>query len=165
VWLCCPCCRALSCPVPPSPLLSAAVHVLPCPSCGASCLLCVSHRCLCRDTVPIAGSETVLGRSVLLDGACAEHSLTATGELDATTAQTLLDLYSDDGYTDSGEPASKSGHLYKVHIGVHRNRSVESTATLFDANNTVLLTFQVRTHGWDTVSSMRCYFAVVLLWE
>ena len=38
---------------------------------------------------------------------------------------------------------------------MHRNRSVETTATLLDANNTKLLDFRVRTHGHDVDASGR----------
>ncbi len=34
-----------------------------------------------------------------------------------------------------------------MHIPVYSNRSIESYATLFDAENNKLLTFRVRTHG------------------
>lgn len=39
------------------------------------------------------------------------------------------------------------GYLYKVFIPVYENRSIETSATLYDANNNILLTFPVRTHG------------------
>ncbi len=64
----------------------------------------------------------------------------------------MLDLLSDDGYTEDGESAESQGYMYKVVIPVHRNRSIEVTATLYSGNNTVLMTFPVRTHGYDTVS-------------
>jgi len=71
----------------------------------------------------------------------------STGNLDATTAQKLLDLHTDDNYKDSGFTAASMGYLYKFHIPVVSNRSVETYATLFDKDNNVLLKFRVRTHG------------------
>lgn len=41
------------------------------------------------------------------------------------------------------------GLLYKVHISVYRNRSIEPNATLYDAKNNVLLSYRVRLHGFD----------------
>jgi peptidoglycan hydrolase-like protein with peptidoglycan-binding domain len=74
--------------------------------------------------------------------------LTASGVIDSATAQKLLDLHSADNYKDDGFTAASKGYLYKVHMPVNQNRSIETTATLFDANNNVLLTFPVRTHGY-----------------
>lgn len=75
------------------------------------------------------------------------HALKATGKLDDQSAQLLLDLHSDDNYSDTGFTAASMGYKYKVYIPVHNNRSVETMATLYDANNKVLLNFRVRTHG------------------
>ncbi len=75
------------------------------------------------------------------------NNLPSTGVLDSASAQTLLDLYSDDEYTDSGFTAASMGYLYKFHIPVHSNRSIETYSTLYDANNKVLLKFKSRTHG------------------
>ena len=44
----------------------------------------------------------------------------------------------DDGYSDDGQPASALGKLYKVHVPVHHNRSIEVEATLFDKDNNVI---------------------------
>lgn len=75
------------------------------------------------------------------------HSLSSTGILDSASAQLLMDLHSEDGYTDSGFTAASMGYLYKIHIPVHSNRSVETYSTLFDKDNNVLLKFKVRSHG------------------
>eukprot|EP01032_Pedospumella_encystans_P008495 gene8495-10079_t len=75
------------------------------------------------------------------------HNLPSTGTLDSVSAQLLLDLHSDDGYTDSGFTAASMGYLYKFHIPVHTNRGIETYATLFDKDNNVLLKFKARTHG------------------
>jgi hypothetical protein len=75
------------------------------------------------------------------------HALSASGVLDEATATKLLDLHSADGYKDTGFTAASMGYLYKFHIPVHSNRSVETVATLFDKDNNSLLKFTVRTHG------------------
>lgn len=75
------------------------------------------------------------------------NSLSSTGVLDEVSSQKLLDLHSADGYKDSGFTAESMGYLYKFHIPVHKNRSIETDATLFDAKGNVLLKFRVRTHG------------------
>lgn len=77
----------------------------------------------------------------------AKVGLQATGDVDAATAAKVLAMYSRDGYKDDGRPASERGYLYKVHLPVHRNRSIETTATLYDAHNNVLYTFTARAHG------------------
>jgi len=73
--------------------------------------------------------------------------LKATGVIDSNTAQKLLDLHSADGITDSGFTAGSMGYLYKLHIPVYQNRSIETVGTLYDKDNKVLLTFVARTHG------------------
>lgn len=73
--------------------------------------------------------------------------LAVTGVLDSVTAQKLLDLHEADGVKDNGFTAASKGYMYKFHIPVHKNRSIETTATLFDKDNNVLLKFTVRTHG------------------
>jgi peptidoglycan hydrolase-like protein with peptidoglycan-binding domain len=75
------------------------------------------------------------------------HELKGTGILDATTAQLLLDLHSADGYVDSGFTAASMGYKYKIHLPVYANRSIEAVATLYDANNKVLVQFTARSHG------------------
>ena len=74
---------------------------------------------------------------------------TSGGSFDADAARFVLKTLSSDGWHDDGSPASKSGHLYKLVIPVHRNRSVETIATLHDANHTELFRFRVRAHGHD----------------
>lgn len=74
-----------------------------------------------------------------------DNNIPVTGAVDSVTASTLLSLLLEDGYKDDGHiPA---GVLYKVHVPVHRNRSVETTATLYAGNGSVLHTFTVRTEG------------------
>lgn len=71
--------------------------------------------------------------------------LPATGVVDNVTAQQLLLWHTADNYRDDGRILP--GYLYKVHIAVHSNRSIETLARLFDNQMNLLLTFQVRTHG------------------
>jgi hypothetical protein len=73
--------------------------------------------------------------------------LKGTGVLDSETANLLLSLHSADGYKDNGFSAGSMGYLYKFHIPVHSNRSIETYASLFDKENNLLLKFRVRTHG------------------
>lgn len=73
--------------------------------------------------------------------------LKATGIIDSTTAQKLLDLHSADGVKDSGFSAGSLGYLFKLHVPVHTNRSIETVSTLYDKNNKALLSFTTRTHG------------------
>eukprot|EP00761_Pharyngomonas_kirbyi_P013327 gb/GECH01013355.1/.p1 GENE.gb/GECH01013355.1/~~gb/GECH01013355.1/.p1 ORF type:complete len:298 (+),score=59.84 gb/GECH01013355.1/:1-894(+) len=61
------------------------------------------------------------------------------------TAQKLLELYLDDHYQDDG--SIPSGYLYKVHVPIHQNRSIETKATLYDNQMNVRHTFTARTHG------------------
>lgn len=75
------------------------------------------------------------------------HGLESSGKVDEPTANLLLELHSADGYKDSGFTADSMGYLYKVHIPVYNNRSIETTSTLFDAFNNVMLTFVTRAHG------------------
>lgn len=75
------------------------------------------------------------------------NSLKATGILDASSASVLITKYEADGYKDTGFTAASMGKLYKVHIPVHTNRSIETYATVYDKDNNKLMTFRVRTHG------------------
>lgn len=88
------------------------------------------------------------------------HYISASGILDSVTAQKLLDLHSDDQYHDSGFTAASMGYLYKIHIPVHTNRSIETYSTLFDKDNNVMLKFKTRTHGYradDTTTAWPDY--------
>jgi peptidoglycan hydrolase-like protein with peptidoglycan-binding domain len=70
-----------------------------------------------------------------------------SGDFDATAAAALVDCCLLDGYQDDGLPASARGKLYKVHVPVHRNRSIETWGTLYDADNVALLRFRAHTRG------------------
>lgn len=69
------------------------------------------------------------------------------GTLDSQTSTLLLNLHSADGFKDNGFTARSMGKKYKISVPVHQNRSIETTATLFDADNNVLHVFRARTHG------------------
>ena len=55
--------------------------------------------------------------------------------------------WSEDGYKDDGMSAASQGYLCKILIPVHRNRSIETTATLLDKDNNVLFEFVAREKG------------------
>ena len=55
--------------------------------------------------------------------------------------------WSEDGYTDDGRTAASQGYFYKILIPVHRNRSIETTATILDKDNNVLFQFVAREKG------------------
>lgn len=80
-------------------------------------------------------------------------SLPATGVLDAPTASAVLSVLSSDGYRDNGKTPASMGYLYKVFLPVHRNRSIETTASLIAGNGSVLFTFVARAHGSDFLPS------------
>jgi len=68
-----------------------------------------------------------------------------TGIADALVLARAEQLMDNDGYVDDG--TIPQGFLYKVHIPVYSNRSIETQARLYAANGTILLNFTVRTHG------------------
>jgi len=74
------------------------------------------------------------------------NKIPVTGSFDSNTANTLLSLHSNDQYKDNGRYPS-GDYLYKVYIPVHKNRSVETTGTLFSRNMTIMHKFTTRTHG------------------
>jgi len=75
----------------------------------------------------------------------ATNKLQATGVFDEPTATLLLERYMDDGYKDDG--TIPHGVMYKMHIPVYRNRSIETNGTLYAGNGTVLRQFRTRTQG------------------
>eukprot|EP00003_Mantamonas_plastica_P003568 TRINITY_DN1280_c0_g2_i1.p1 TRINITY_DN1280_c0_g2~~TRINITY_DN1280_c0_g2_i1.p1 ORF type:complete len:325 (-),score=59.27 TRINITY_DN1280_c0_g2_i1:100-1074(-) len=76
--------------------------------------------------------------------------LMAYGAFDVPTASAIIEKHLQDGYKDDG--TIPAGAMYKVHIPVHLNRSIETMATLYDANMTVMHTFKVRTHGQNDMN-------------
>jgi peptidoglycan hydrolase-like protein with peptidoglycan-binding domain len=88
-------------------------------------------------------SATVAAVSAFKQG----HNLPADGVFDSTAASILLQLHLDnDDYKDDGQPLP-AGYLYKVYVPLWRNRSIETTAILMDAQLNPLHSFIVRTHG------------------
>lgn len=80
----------------------------------------------------------------------AEYALSpADNVFDAGAAALLLTNFSADGYVDDGVPPVQKGFLYKVLVPVHRNRSIETTATLIAGNGSAIYSFTVRAHGID----------------
>jgi len=67
------------------------------------------------------------------------------GLFDDVTANLLINKFMSDGYKDDGKILP--GYLYKVHVPVYRNRSIETTATLYNANMTVLRRWTARSRG------------------
>jgi len=57
----------------------------------------------------------------------------------------IYDNYKDDGIMPPG-------YIYKVFVPVYRNRSIETTATLYAANGSALHTFQVRAKGQNNAA-------------
>ncbi|KNC55292.1 uncharacterized protein AMSG_10933 [Thecamonas trahens ATCC 50062] len=73
------------------------------------------------------------------------NKLSDDGIAGAETTNLLLDLHMYDGYKDSGTVLP--GFKYKVYIPVFKNRSVEVSASLYDADNNLRFSFPVKTHG------------------
>jgi peptidoglycan hydrolase-like protein with peptidoglycan-binding domain len=87
--------------------------------------------------------------------------LNESGVFDAPTADALLACCSDDGYVDDGVPPAALGYLYKIHVRLFANRSIETPARLIAANGSVVFEFIVRAHGVDgpSNSSVWPYFS------
>jgi len=73
------------------------------------------------------------------------NKIAASGTFDPQTANALLSGYIDDGYKDDG--TIPKGVLYKMHIQVYSNRSIETQGVLYAGNGSVLHVFTVRTQG------------------
>lgn len=63
------------------------------------------------------------------------------------TAYVFLDAFYYDKYKDNGVKAADLGLKFKVYIPVHKDRSIETIATLYDANNNVLHRYPARTRA------------------
>lgn len=79
--------------------------------------------------------------------------LNESGVFDAPTATELLACCSDDGYLDDGVPPRDLGYLYKIHVRLFANRSIEVPARLIAANGSTVFEFTVRAHGVDGPSN------------
>lgn len=67
------------------------------------------------------------------------------GVLNPVTAVTVLKKLMNDRYRDDG--SIPDGVKFKLYIPVHRDRTIETNATLYDSKGNVLHQFLVRTHG------------------
>jgi len=77
--------------------------------------------------------------------------LNPTGVFDVNTASTLLTNNLNDNYKDNG--TIPDGFLYKVYIPLYSNRSIETQATLYWKNGTILHQFTVRTEGQSNTNA------------
>lgn len=66
---------------------------------------------------------------------------------DTDTAFALLKDFQYDNYKDAGIKPIDMGLKFRVYIPVYRNRSIETTATLFDENNNILHKWIARTRA------------------
>lgn len=74
--------------------------------------------------------------------------LPATGIFESETAKKILSLYAGrDNYRDKGVKARDFKMKYKIYVPVYRDRSIETTAILYDQDNNELYKFIARTHG------------------
>ena len=101
-------------------------------ACGCGC----SHR---YDEPTWASLNCYMGRS--------------DGVFDEAAGSRILTEHASDHYVPDDTPANATGHLYKLLVPVHRNRSIETMARLLDARNVELHTFRVRAHGHDVDSA------------
>lgn len=74
-------------------------------------------------------------------------SACGSGCADAETTNLLLQKFSADHWKDPMSSPLPKPYMYKVHIPVHRDRTIEVNATLYDVNMRPLHVFTVRTHG------------------
>ncbi len=105
---------------------------------------------------PIAGSSALSKKTATYTEKTARNvellqqdfGLPVTGVLNKETAKILVQEYIHlDNYRDNNVKASEYGMKFKIYIPVHRDRSIETIATLFDADNNPLYQFKARTHG------------------
>ncbi|CAH3140877.1 unnamed protein product [Porites lobata] len=73
------------------------------------------------------------------------HLPSIPGIFDEQTASLVLRQLIYDGYRDDG--TVPSGYKFKVHVPVYKDRTIETTATLFDDKNEVRYRFLARCHG------------------
>eukprot|EP00026_Physarum_polycephalum_P014074 Phypoly_transcript_14546.p1 GENE.Phypoly_transcript_14546~~Phypoly_transcript_14546.p1 ORF type:complete len:286 (+),score=22.10 Phypoly_transcript_14546:78-935(+) len=135
-------------------------------TCGANAQMpCPFTRTLSLQTPPLNGSDVYILQNLLVRAIPAtpitslydaktqaaviqfqsNNKIDASGTFDEQTATVLLENYIDDGYKDDG--TIPEGVMYKVHIEVYSNRSIETQATLYAGNGSILHVFTVRTEG------------------
>eukprot|EP00794_Sanderia_malayensis_P018242 gene18242-20062_t len=75
-----------------------------------------------------------------------EHSITTTGVFCPVTARILLQTSLWDGFKDDSHKVP-DGYKFKLYVPVHRDRNIETIATLFDAEGKVVYKFKIRARG------------------
>jgi hypothetical protein len=95
--------------------------------------------------VPLSDTFSAALRACVVSVQVALGQTSPSGIADSAVLQRAEQLMDHDGYVDDG--TIPEGFLYKVHIPVYANRSIETEARLLAPNGTVLLNFTVRTHG------------------
>lgn len=75
------------------------------------------------------------------------HQLANNTIFDVDTAFKFLNEFQYDGYKDAGIKPADMGLKFRVYIPVYRNRSIETTATLYDENNNILHKWIARTRA------------------
>eukprot|EP00461_Guttulinopsis_vulgaris_P004674 UN04676 len=75
------------------------------------------------------------------------RGLPANTDFTYDVAKQILADFLYDNYKDTGIKAADMGLLFKIHVPVYRNRSIETTATLYDAYNNPLHKYTVRTRA------------------
>jgi len=71
--------------------------------------------------------------------------LPANGVFCMQTALKVLENLLDDGFKDDGKvPAA---YRFKLYVPVHKNRNIETVATLLDHNSNAIFNFTIRAHG------------------
>eukprot|EP01113_Clastostelium_recurvatum_P036519 TRINITY_DN5217_c0_g1_i1.p1 TRINITY_DN5217_c0_g1~~TRINITY_DN5217_c0_g1_i1.p1 ORF type:complete len:290 (+),score=74.97 TRINITY_DN5217_c0_g1_i1:25-870(+) len=132
----------------------------------ALCITCPFTRELTVQTPPLTGDDVTVLQALLARTQALKQTgaydaqtaaavsafqkanrITPSGNLDDATSDALISSNAnmDDGYKDDG--TIPAGFLYKMHVPVYHNRSVETTGTLTWHNGTVLHRFTVRTEG------------------
>ncbi len=74
------------------------------------------------------------------------YEMAGTGIVCRATALLLLEHHLSDGFRDDGKPVP-DGYKFKLLVPVHKNRDIETMATLFDAKNNPVFKFKIRARG------------------
>ena len=99
---------------------------------------------------PLSGAFDNSTRSSLRCFQRQHTNLSPSGDLDLETAWQVLTTLAEDQWQDDGRSAAELGdYKFKIILPLHHNRSIETQATLLDAQNRVLLHFPARAHGHD----------------
>ncbi|XP_031568278.1 uncharacterized protein LOC116302981 [Actinia tenebrosa] len=104
-------------------------------------------RCPSVTSIKTTGAFDQQTQTALADFQRINH-VNNSGKLDIKSATLVLDQLMYDGYKDDGK--IPKGYKFKLYIPVHKDRNIETTATLYDSNYQVRYRFLVRTHGHIT---------------